>query len=520
MVTGTDDLGARTEALVGAAELAEGRVDPIVVADAHRVVEQLRGRLTHGTDHTVVALAGPTGSGKSSLFNGIVGEQISRVGVTRPTTGRTQAAVFGPDAGVDGLLGWLDVRDRHLVADAPPGLSGLVLLDLPDFDSTNVEHRIEVDRLVELVDLLVWVVEPQKYADDVFHADYLRPLSEHAAVQRFVLTKTDLLTPAQTEAVLPDLRRRLTEDGIADPTVWTASTVPAGGSDEVRAGLEKAVRARTAVVQRLDADLRSAAAPLGAGSATEPTVVGTRDRARLTDDLAGAAGVALVAEGVAHDHRQDARRATGWPVVRWLKRRRPAHLTGRRVVDGPDPIVDVAAVEASLRSVAEAVGEPLGPPWSQALRRETRMRRDEVASALGGQVLAAARETSRPPRWWRAVALLQNLALLVAAVGLGWLVLLIVLGSFQLDTEALVPEVGIFPLPTLLLGGGILAGWLISLVARVPARAGARRRGRRAARRMDEVVDQVAGDDVIAGIEAVLAERAELARLAGIAAGS
>ena len=48
-------------------------------------------------------------------------------------------------------------------------LAGLVLLDLPDHDSTVAAHRIEVDRLVALVDLLVWVLDPQKYADAAVH---------------------------------------------------------------------------------------------------------------------------------------------------------------------------------------------------------------------------------------------------------------------------------------------------------------------------------------------------------------
>ena len=339
-------------------------------------------------------------------------------------------------------------------------------------------------------------------------------------MQRFVLTKTDLLTAADRDVVVPDLRRRLREDGLADPGVWPVSTAVGTGVEEVRAGLADAVRDRAAVVQRLDADLRVAAAPLGSGAAAEPTVVATGDRRDLTTALAAAAGVDVVTDAVAHDRRQDARRATGWPVVRWFRRRRPARLTGRRLVDGTDPLVDVGAVGAALRALAEAVGAPLGAPWDQALRRETMARRDDVATALAGQVLDAARESARPPRWWKAVGGLQSLVLMVAVVGAAWLLLLVVLDSLRLDTESLTPEVGIFPLPTLLLGGGILAGWLIALLARIPARMAGNRRARRARRRMDAVVDDVATEDVVTDLERLLAERADLHRLIGIAAGS
>ena len=50
---------------------------------------------------------------------------------------------------------------------------GLVLLDLPDFDSRRLEHRVEADRVLELVDVFVWVTDPQKYADARLHHDYL-----------------------------------------------------------------------------------------------------------------------------------------------------------------------------------------------------------------------------------------------------------------------------------------------------------------------------------------------------------
>ncbi len=81
-------------------------------------------------------------------------------------------------------LDWLEVNRRHGVT--PPagtdGLDGLVLLDLPDHDSTELSHRLEVDRLVQLVDVLVWVVDPQKYADAALHDRYLKPLAGYADV--------------------------------------------------------------------------------------------------------------------------------------------------------------------------------------------------------------------------------------------------------------------------------------------------------------------------------------------------
>ena len=103
------------------------------------------------------------------------------VGVRRPTTA-TAGRALGRAAAED-LLDWLQVPRRHGWSRRPAGtdgLDGLVLLDLPDHDSTELSHRLQVDRLVQLVDVMVWVVDPQKYADAALHERYLRPLAEHA----------------------------------------------------------------------------------------------------------------------------------------------------------------------------------------------------------------------------------------------------------------------------------------------------------------------------------------------------
>ena len=114
----------------------------------------------------------------------------------RPTTSAATAAVWGSAGG--GLLDWLDVPMRHSLDGGGP--DGLVLLDLPDFDSVETSHRLEVDRLVRLVDLLIWVVDPQKYADAALHDRYLRRLAGHAGAMLVVLNQADRLGAGVTRA--------------------------------------------------------------------------------------------------------------------------------------------------------------------------------------------------------------------------------------------------------------------------------------------------------------------------------
>ena len=155
------DLDARLRSLIAAADLAEGRLDSGVVSAARAVAGRAGARLGLGLESTIVALAGPTGAGKSSLFNALAGEELVAVGVRRPTTATATAAVWGDVD--DALLDWLQVPRRHRRPD--PALYRLVMLTLPDFNSVANDHWREVDRQVPLVDLLVWVTHPQKYAD-------------------------------------------------------------------------------------------------------------------------------------------------------------------------------------------------------------------------------------------------------------------------------------------------------------------------------------------------------------------
>jgi hypothetical protein len=103
-------LAERLDVLTEISALADGRVPPDVAVRAAGTTQRARGRLGHGAAHTVVALAGATGSGKSSLFNALAGRDLAATGVRRPTTSATQAAVFttGPTLRADaaGLLSW------------------------------------------------------------------------------------------------------------------------------------------------------------------------------------------------------------------------------------------------------------------------------------------------------------------------------------------------------------------------------------------------------------------------------
>ncbi|MDN5931757.1 MAG: 50S ribosome-binding GTPase [Pseudonocardia sp.] len=517
-------VAARLRALDRVLEAGAGRLDESRLDPARRLARRSGDRLRLSGAHTVVALAGATGSGKSSLFNALTGADVSAVGVRRPTTGVAHAAVWGAD-GAGPLLDWLEIPRRHHVQS--PDLPGLVLLDLPDHDSTVVAHRLEVDRLVALVDVLVWVLDPQKYADAAVHDRYLRPLARHGEVMVVVLNQVDRLPPDQVAAALADVRRLLVDDGLDGVPVLGVSAVAPGGRDELRAVLTGAVAAHRAALRRVSADLDTVAAALEdvvAGPArSEPD---PRTVADLSTALGAAAGVPAVGAAVERASVHRAVAATGWPWTRYLRRLRPDPLRRLHLEAGapdtpaartslpPASAVERSRVDLALRALSDAAAGDLPDPWPAAVQSAARSREGDLPDALDRAVASTDLGLDRPPRWWRAAGLVQTALAVLAVAGGLWLAGLYLLTLLRLPeppTPSIEPLPSLLvPLPTALLLGGLLAGLVLALLSRLLAGVGARRRRARVQRRLDEAVAGVADELVLEPVTAELRAYAEL----------
>ena len=245
------------------AELAIARsegVVPDVERDGLEAVIR-RARTRHGFigEVLVVALAGGTGSGKSSLVNAIVGEPMLETGVVRPTT-QTPTAItpVGVAADLEPLLASLSVEDR-MITDA---LDTLVLIDLPDFDSIETAHRHVVEEVLPRVDAVLWVLDPEKYADPILHRDFLRELVGYERQFVFVLNQADRLGD-DVPAVLVSLGEHLRADGFVDPVVVASSAVDIEGQGasiaDVEGAIERHLDAKSTALGKLAVDLRRAA---------------------------------------------------------------------------------------------------------------------------------------------------------------------------------------------------------------------------------------------------------------------
>jgi GTPase Era involved in 16S rRNA processing len=541
LVTRGTDIGRRIEGLEAAAIAARGHLDDALVDEAAAVVERASGRLRLSADHTVVALAGATGSGKSSTFNALNGLDLAAVGVRRPTTSWTTACVWGDD-GADELLDWLGIPQRHrTVRDSmldtgreDRALDGVVLLDLPDHDSTEVSHHLEVDRLVALADVMVWILDPQKYADAAVHERYLAPMAGYRDVLLVVLNHLDTVPEPRRDAMLADVSRLLDADGLAGVPVMGISARHGVGISELRDEIAHRAASKKATRTRLAADVRAAAERLDEATGRAPVDRLTRERvAALDDAVAEAAGVPTVVAAVEQSTRLRANRATGWPVTSWLSRLKPdplkrlhldlgaegKQLTGAARTSVPEATrVQRARVDTEVRALADDASSGMTRPWSAAVRRASTSRLEELNDRLDAALGATDLGAARIPWWAGAVRLLQWVLILAALAGGAWLGVLAVMGYLQLPEPATPAWQG-FPLPTVLLLGGVVLGVLLALVCRLLVSMTARRRARTADHRLRRAIGEVSDELVVQPVQGVLASygdvRAGLERALG-----
>lgn len=517
-------LPERIEALRTAMDAARGRIDPEVASDIDAILARVTGRLAFSGDVTIVALAGATGSGKSSLFNALSGTKLAEPGVRRPTTSAAMAAVFGDEQ--NNLLDWLDVPRRHLVTGAED-LAGLILLDLPDHDSTQQSHREIVDRLVELVDQFVWVVDPQKYADAALHDRYLKPLAAHADVMVVALNQIDRVAQDQRAGMVADLRRLLNAEGLADAKLVAVSAVTGERLGDLRTELVSLIKGKQTAARRLAGDVAGAATAL-APELGDAKIEGVSKKraAELNHTLAVAAGVPVVVEAVKKSWRHRGGIATGWPVVSWLARFRPdplraLHLgvlsTKKKKAIEPGRVnrtsipiaegVAKARVDSAVRGMATEASQGLPRGWQDAVLAAARSEEKLLPDHLDKAIATTDLGTDRGNGWWSIVRVLQWLVLLTTLVGAGWLLVNFVLISYLALPSLPVPKVGNIGLPTVLMLGGILAGILLALLSRVGVEVGARTHAAWADRELTKSIAQVTSKYVVEPVDAELTRR-------------
>ena len=516
-------LPERITALREATDLARGRSDDQLIDQTSTLLDKVDRRLAFSGNHTVVALAGATGSGKSSTFNAIAGAPLAEPGVKRPTTSKAMAASFG-GAPSSELLDWLDVPRRHEVSEVPKGLDGLVLLDLPDHDSTQAAHRMEVDRMVQLVDMLIWVVDPQKYADAALHDRYLVPMAHHSDVMLVLLNQVDTLAPEQVDNVVKDLRRLLDSEGLGKARLQPFSARTGQGVAQVRELLSGMVRDKKVAATRLSQDVDHAGGLLADSLGKEaPGAVSEARSRQLTRSLAAAAGAPVVAEAVMGATRRRGSLITGWPALSWLASLRPDPL--RRLRLGALPKADrkheleparvqrtalprgqgasKAQVDSAIREVSDEVAAGMPRGWAQSVRRASLTHAETLPDDLDRAVATTDLAMDRGFGYWRFIQVIQWILFACVLAGLGWLAVDFALAYFQMPPLP-TRRYRSIPLQTWLVLGGVAGGLVLAGISRVLVEITARAKGRRAEQVLHRSIEQVALAKVVEPVNAEL----------------
>lgn len=485
-------LRSRLDALRELVGLSRTRLDSRTLAEAGRVLDEAAARRRLSGQHTVVAIAGATGSGKSMLFNALAGATISETGVRRPTTAAPIVCSWSDGAAT--LIDRLGIpgRLRRRPIQSPDGesqLRGLVLVDLPDHDSAAVQHREQVDRVLALVDAVIWVVDPEKYADAILHERYLRPMAGHAEVMFIVFNQVDRLPGEAAHQVLDDLRRLLDEDGIAlgeygesGATVLALSALTGDGLDEFREVLGQFVAERGAAARRISADLDVAAWHLRSVYVTgQRTGLSEEAREEFADRLADAVGATAAGEAAERAWLRNANRACGTPWLRlwrWFQDRCEPP-TGRLPVRAPvdEEVTARQRVEQAVRTVSERAVSGLPAPWALAVREAAVRGSQGLPEALDELAARAGTPQGRPPRpgWWPIAVLAQASMTILQVIGGLWLAGQII--------GVMSPNIGV---PVLLMAMGIVGGPAVEWSSRLAARGPARRYRLEAERRLRE----------------------------------
>ena len=406
---------------------ADGLVADTALEAAAHVGRRARDRRGFLGDTVVVALAGGTGSGKSSLINALAGEVVAESGAQRPTTFEPLAWIpANPEPGLVRLLDSIGIVER-VGQDRVPWLA---VIDLPDTDSVSEDNRATVERVLPLVDAVVWVVDPEKYQDRVLHERYLAPLARHADRFLFVLNHIDRIDAGDVEQLRSDLAESLEVDGIAHPTILTTAADPPLGApigiEEFIDAMRSLGDAKTVVERRLIADLEDAAVRLARSAGVEDAS-GTGFGARWQEVLE-TASQALASDLLGPDTIREAGRVGS----------RVARLSSSiRARETPPATVDVSATPSGgTRDAIDSVDllisdliEVIGSEHAGRVRAVRHEVEAEVHGAAMSTVASAKVDLGNPPGWWRTAGFIRPVA--AAAIGSAgyWLATVLELGG-------------------------------------------------------------------------------------------
>ena len=173
----------------------------------------------------IVAFMGGTGVGKSSLLNRLAGQDIARAGIARPTS-REVTLYHHQSISIDNLPKHLPLSKINISQHDDESNKNIVWIDMPDFDSIERTNKEMVFQWLPHIDVLIYVVSPERYKDEKAWRLLLAEGARHAWL--FVFNQWDRGQLGQYE----DFNRQLQKAQFVEPVIFKTVCTDINQTDE------------------------------------------------------------------------------------------------------------------------------------------------------------------------------------------------------------------------------------------------------------------------------------------------
>jgi GTP-binding protein EngB required for normal cell division len=173
----------------------------------------------------VVGFFGGTGVGKSTLLNRFAGEEVARTSVERPTS-REITLYVHESVAVANLPKEFPMTRMRTQSHHNTQYRSVMWIDMPDFDSVEQSNRELVEHWLPHIDVVIYVVSPERYRDDQGWRLLLQHGQQHAWL--FAINHWDKGDQRQKD----DFTNMLREAGLKDPLIFCTDSSQNGGSDD------------------------------------------------------------------------------------------------------------------------------------------------------------------------------------------------------------------------------------------------------------------------------------------------
>ncbi len=413
--------------------------------DLRRLEDQLERRDALDPRVTVIAVAGPSGTGKSTVVNTLARRNsLVPTGMHRPTTTELVAYVdaevtAAPFLELSGIPRSVSVEfcttrsnplrdslgmvgEGHQVRSALTQCGHPIVVEVPD-TLLVPELTSAASQVLETADLILWTTDSQKYADAAFHSR-ISAFPRHPN-SYFVLTHTEGLTESQLQTLNQELAAIAERIGVS-PEILQISLYDESSLARFRetvAELSHAPEARwrgeqaaihhaaTKLGQDLELDVTGefSTQPVQAPSVASPP---SPAETKLVDQVTQVSGLSAMEANFSKQYLRAGGFWTLWPVLSWLAGIKPlSHVNqdnsatpGEPEADKPvgpsaDPSPEQTADESATPAVTDSTPDlPSVAPQTDSLNRFfPRVNVAGITSAA--RSYAATASAHRPSKW-------------------------------------------------------------------------------------------------------------------------